>query len=998
MKLTFARTGFFLFLLAFSFLLLPQTTHAAVDESEYIVENLDVNDIPNDDGSGLMLSWKPLPKERRIIEYRVYRGITPDSLFFIGKIDVNVKTGVLAEEMYFYDTDFNYFADTQARGKLRREKGQKKGNPLYRRYPRDVNILGPQLEHYDILGVISEKDYYYHSRKMEVVADEDTTVYAGLKLREFEQLAKKLITDHNYYYTVIAVSESRRYYPHVQPAIGIPRENSPEKISAFYAVYVQDKNRLQFEWSLPTFTDDIYYHRIYMMKKNDLEKFAKYLKYLDEVEKNGLAMKEDSTVVALERTVENPAEFIYQRYSSYPYTPSKTVSINILNNKIIGEKKYPNIFTGKEHEVDVDIDVENIEDYYFVFSLYDVAKYETFSDVSSLDIINSDMLPQISGFNVIDGEDDKGDYNRVMWGKPVVYLTNSTFLDESKTRLLVNYEYNMNKTYKVRNIYFKVFDETGKQIANKNEYYQDKKIIIELPKDSNKNQTLFFEMTFKCNKDLGDDYILTQILSYDEQTRSLYPGNLYLGNENLLENQYYIYKHNYFDEEWRLSKRITGVQREVLDNVRYENVHFKIVKKYDADKNLFLFSSSFGVYSKEDKPNETISSNLFPSEIEKKLTTNRDEIAKYTSSKDTLQTKEELKEADEAIEYHEKQIELITTTPLLIKADSYKNPRNRLKFLDKARHYAKNTFSYKIIKTDGKGHFTESEIYIKPSVKSIDKKDKYAAFFSGFGKDHFYPRSNLFKNTMLPTLIATLLFGLLVYILIGKAKKGHDLFVRPIAGIEEIDNAIGRATEMGKPILFVPGLSGITDVATLAGLAILGKVAKKAAEYDTKILVPCRDYLVLPIAQEIVKEAHYEAGRPDTYDKSSVFFITDAQFAFVAGVNGIMVREKTATNFYMGMFWAEALLMTETGSTTGAIQIAGTDAVTQIPFFITTCDYTLIGEELYAASAYLAREPLQLGTLKAVDYFKFLILIFIIAGTAFSTSHLTFLINAFPEK
>jgi len=302
------------------------------------------------------------------------------------------------------------------------------------------------------------------------------------------------------------------------------------------------------------------------------------------------------------------------------------------------------------------------------------------------------------------------------------------------------------------------------------------------------------------------------------------------------------------------------------------------------------------------------------------------------------------------------------------------------------------------VKTDGKGHFSESEIYIRENIKSTDEKDKFFAYFSGFGKTHFHPRSNWFNKKMLPALITSLVFGLLVFALIRKAKQGKDLFIRPIAGIQEIDNAIGRATEMGKPILFVPGTSGIGDVATLAGLAILGKVAKKAAEYDTKILVPCRDYLVLPIAQEIVKEAHFEAGRPDTYDKGSVFFITTAQFAFVAGVNGIMVREKTATNFYMGMFWAEALLMTETGSATGAIQISGTDAVTQIPFFITTCDYTLIGEELYAASAYLAREPLQLGTLKAVDYLKVLILFFIITGTILSTTHLTFLINAFPEK
>ena len=303
-----------------------------------------------------------------------------------------------------------------------------------------------------------------------------------------------------------------------------------------------------------------------------------------------------------------------------------------------------------------------------------------------------------------------------------------------------------------------------------------------------------------------------------------------------------------------------------------------------------------------------------------------------------------------------------------------------VKKYDKARHFAKRSYQYKMVVTDGKGHFVESLVYENEGVK------------------YFFPKPNWVKRSMLPALIAGLIFGLLVFMLIMKAKAGHDFYVRPIAGIEEIDNAIGRATEMGKPILFVPGFTGISDVATLASLAILGRVAKKAAEYDTKILVPIGVPLVLPIAQEVVKEAHYEAGRPDTYDKNSVFFITTSQFAYVAGINGIMVREKVATNFFMGMFFAEALIMAETGASTGAIQIAGTDAITQLPFFITTCDYTLIGEELYAASAYLARNPLQMGTLKAVDYFKLLIIISVVAGTLLSTLHLTFFINALPEK
>lgn len=237
-------------------------------------------------------------------------------------------------------------------------------------------------------------------------------------------------------------------------------------------------------------------------------------------------------------------------------------------------------------------------------------------------------------------------------------------------------------------------------------------------------------------------------------------------------------------------------------------------------------------------------------------------------------------------------------------------------------------------------------------------------------------------------LIGCALFLGLIFFYFQAAQRGVQMYLRPIAGIEAIDEAIGRATEMGKPILYVPGLSDISDVATIASLTILGRVAKKVAEYQTPLLVPNRDPIVYTIAEETVKQAYLEAGRPDAFDKDSVFFLTQSQFAFVAGVNGIMMREKPATNFYLGMFWAESLILAETGSLSGAIQIAGTDAVTQLPFFITTCDYTLIGEELYAASAYLGREPKQLGSIKGQDACKAIIMTIITLGIVLSLTDL----------
>jgi len=170
-------------------------------------------------------------------------------------------------------------------------------------------------------------------------------------------------------------------------------------------------------------------------------------------------------------------------------------------------------------------------------------------------------------------------------------------------------------------------------------------------------------------------------------------------------------------------------------------------------------------------------------------------------------------------------------------------------------------------------------------------------------------------------------------------------------------------------------------VATIASLNILSQVAKKTAEYGTKLIVPNRDAVVYTVAREVVKEACYSVGRPDAFDPSSVFYVTDSQFGYAAAVDGIMLRERPATNFFLGMFWAESLILAETGAATGAIQIAGTDSITQLPFFITACDYTLIGEELYAASAYLSNEPLLVGSLKGQDWAKALIWILLVIGS-----------------
>ncbi|MBM3318996.1 MAG: hypothetical protein FJY75_14210, partial [Candidatus Eisenbacteria bacterium] len=245
-----------------------------------------------------------------------------------------------------------------------------------------------------------------------------------------------------------------------------------------------------------------------------------------------------------------------------------------------------------------------------------------------------------------------------------------------------------------------------------------------------------------------------------------------------------------------------------------------------------------------------------------------------------------------------------------------------------------------------------------------------------------------FHTGRVNTLIAVLLLSGLILYFIERARRGHPIFIRKIAGLDAVDEAVGRATEMGRKILFIPGTQDMDNVQTLAGIAILGRVARLTAQYDTPLQVPVARSLVMVACRETVREAYLASGRPESYRDGMVHYVTDDQFGYAAALDGLMVRERPATIFLQGIFYAESLILAETGNSIGAVQIAGTAEPSQLPFLFAACDYTLIGEELFVAGAYLSREPRQLGSLKGQDLGKAVILALLLVGIVIQTTGL----------
>lgn len=235
-------------------------------------------------------------------------------------------------------------------------------------------------------------------------------------------------------------------------------------------------------------------------------------------------------------------------------------------------------------------------------------------------------------------------------------------------------------------------------------------------------------------------------------------------------------------------------------------------------------------------------------------------------------------------------------------------------------------------------------------------------------------------------------FLVLGAIIIGVLMATHSGKIAPkirrIPALDSIEEAVGRATEMGRPVHYSPGYGEITTSTapqTFASFDVLRYVVTLTARYNTQLIVTCKSPQSFPIIQELVRETYLAAGKPDMFHEDTVRFISEAQFAWAAGVLGIFNREKVAANIMLGYFMAESLLFAEGGAQVGAIQVAGTGNLAQTAFFVAACDYTLIGEELYAGGAYLSNDPGKVGNLAGQDVVKFLTIAFIVLGTVLAT-------------
>lgn len=255
--------------------------------------------------------------------------------------------------------------------------------------------------------------------------------------------------------------------------------------------------------------------------------------------------------------------------------------------------------------------------------------------------------------------------------------------------------------------------------------------------------------------------------------------------------------------------------------------------------------------------------------------------------------------------------------------------------------------------------------------------------------------------TLVSGRIAGFVTLILLFVTVGSlmrlAKKGRlHINVRKIAGLEAIGEAVSRATETGRPVHCTPGggelgLSSPVGPMLVAGLSIIGYVARQTAKLNAGLVISIAQGDVLPLADEMVRQGYLAEGKTEIPSGTIRFF--PSGYSYTSGVCGLIRRERVAANIMVGPFYHEAVMFAETAFQVGAITVSGTARLNQVPFLVACSDYVLIGEEVYAAGAYLSRDPVQLASLAGQDVGKIASMVLTAAVAILATLNIDWLLR-----
>lgn len=236
----------------------------------------------------------------------------------------------------------------------------------------------------------------------------------------------------------------------------------------------------------------------------------------------------------------------------------------------------------------------------------------------------------------------------------------------------------------------------------------------------------------------------------------------------------------------------------------------------------------------------------------------------------------------------------------------------------------------------------------------------------------------IYEGKVIGFLLGVIFFVIIIYA--TKNLKGRT--IRRIEGLDAIEEAVGRAVEMGRPVHSCPGGGGFNSQyaqQTMAAIGIIGHVAKLCASRGADYKVSINVAHTLPAVEEMVRNSYLSEGAIEQFSPDIIRFLPN-QNALFSYCMGMFEREKIAANIMIGAYFWEAIVIAEHGGSVGAMNIGGTARQSQLPAFVSSCDYLIIGDEMFAANAYVTKDENQIANIAGQDIVRIIIVAIMVLG------------------
>lgn len=237
-------------------------------------------------------------------------------------------------------------------------------------------------------------------------------------------------------------------------------------------------------------------------------------------------------------------------------------------------------------------------------------------------------------------------------------------------------------------------------------------------------------------------------------------------------------------------------------------------------------------------------------------------------------------------------------------------------------------------------------------------------------------------SSLLGLVLILAFAGIMVFFAL-RSRKEPRANLREIPAFTRLRRGLGLAVEAGERIHISLGYGGVTGVpggSTLLGLGLLQRVARTASVSDYPPIATNGEAVQTILAQDTMRSAFQAVGAESQYDPNATQLTGLTPFSYAAGVLPVVYDQQVAVNILTGSFGSEVALITDAAGRTHSTSLGGSDNVAAQAVLYASAQEPLIGEELYAAGAYLQAGPMHLGSVRAQDIMRWVLIGFTLVG------------------